>query len=306
MAAPLNLKRVEAFLAVAQARSISRAAAQLEVAQSVVSRHIAGFEADLGYRLFERTGRGVSLTAAAQQLAPRLRSAMQEMERAAIEAAELDQPHGEVRVGLVPSAARPLAGLLYQRIGARFPKIRLQFFEGFSNALEDRISAGDLDLAVFNRYGRLLHHDEERLCVVDSLVVGPAGALDHVHGAVPFRALAELHLVLAARPNGLRVALDQLCKRNGVALQIAVEADSLSTMKDLILQGGLYTVLPHQVLHDELEAGVMSAARLMRPAIRRTLSLATARSRPGSAAMRVVGREIRDIVQTPAVRAVWR
>ena len=70
----MNLRRIEAFLTVAETRNISRAAAQLEVAQSVVSRHIAALEAELGCRLFERTGRGVALTPSAQQLAPRLRS----------------------------------------------------------------------------------------------------------------------------------------------------------------------------------------------------------------------------------------
>ncbi|MCP6134086.1 LysR family transcriptional regulator, partial [Klebsiella pneumoniae] len=71
----MNLHRIEAFLAVAQSGNISRAATQLEVAQSVLSRHIAGLEAELGVRLFERTGRGVSMTEAAQHLAPRLRAA---------------------------------------------------------------------------------------------------------------------------------------------------------------------------------------------------------------------------------------
>jgi LysR family nitrogen assimilation transcriptional regulator len=303
----VNLRRIEAFLAVSEARSISRAATQLEAAQSVVSRHIAALESELGYRLFERTGRGVAPTPAAQQLAPRLRKALDEMQRAAVEAAQLgDRPSGTVRVGVVPAAARPLVSLLYRRVAEAYPRVRLQFFEGFSNTLEERLSEGDLDLAVINRYGRARHRGEERLCVVESLVIGPPGAFAPARRELPFKALASLPLVLAPRPNGLRVALDQVCRREGVELQVAVEADSLPTMKDLVQHGGLYTVLPHHLVHDELQAGALTASRLSRPGFPRILSLAASTRHPGSAATRAVWREVRDVSQAHLAGKVWR
>ena len=72
------------------------------------------------------------------------------------------------------------------------------------------------------------------------------------------------------------------------------------------MQGGLYTVLPHQAVHDDLEHGLLSASRLVKPGLPRTLSLATSSRRPGTAATRAVWREIREIVQTVLVRTVWR
>jgi DNA-binding transcriptional LysR family regulator len=303
----MNLRRIEAFLTVAETRNISRAAVQLEVAQSVVSRHIAALEAELGCRLFERTGRGVALTPSAQQLAPRLRAALDEMQRAAVEATEAgDQPSGVVRLGVVPAAARPLVGLLYQRIASRFPRINLQFVEGFSNPLEEQLASGQIDLAVVNRYGRLRRRGEERLCVIDSLVVGPPGSFRKDGREIAFKQLAELPLVLAARPNGLRVALDQLCRRVGVQLRVVVESDSLLIMKDVVVQGGLYTVLPNQAVHEDLQQGLLMASRLVKPTLPRTLSLVTSSRRPGTAATRAVWREIREIVQTVLVRTVWR
>lgn len=303
----LNLRRIEAFLAVAEARNISRAAAQLEVAQSVVSRHVAALEAELGCRLFERTGRGVAPTAAAQQLAPRLQAALAEMQRAAVEAAEAgDRPGGVVRVGVVPAAAHPLVGLLYRRVAERYPRIALQFFEGFSNPLEERVVAGALELAVINRYGRARQRGEERLAVLDSLVVGPPGAFAEPGGELPFRLLAERPLVLAARPNGLRVALDQASRRAGVQLQVVVEADSMQTMKDLVLQAGLHTVLPYQALQDELERGALAWTRLVRPALPRTLSLLMSTRGPASAATRAVWREVVELARSAWAPAALR
>ena len=303
----MNLRRIEAFLAVADAGSISRAAGQLDVAQSVVSRHIGALEQQLGTRLFARTGRGVVLTDAAQQLAPRLRAALDEMLRATQEAAELgDQPSGVVRIGLVPAATRPLVGLLHRRVAERFARIRLQFVDGFSNALEERLVEGELDLAVINRFSLATHRGEERLCVLASQVVGPAGAFAPEQTEIDFKQLAELPLVVASRPNGLRVALDQSSRQAEVKLKVVVEADSLLTMKDLVLQAGLYTVLPHHVVHEEVLAGRMSAARLVRPELPRVLSLVITAHHPATAATRAVAHEIRELVQRELVGTVWR
>ena len=303
----MNLLRIEAFLAVAQGGSITRAATQLDVAQSVVSRHVAALETELGIRLFERTGRGVAMTEAAQLLAPRLRAALAEMERAAAEAAELGgQPGGLVRMGLVPAAAQPLVGLLHQRLAQRHPRIRLQFVDGFSHALDERLASGDLDLAVINRFGRVDPKGEERLCVVDSLLVGPPGALAQDAPALPFKRLAGLPLVLASRPNGLRTALDEVCRRVGVQLQVAVEADSMLTMKGLVMHGGLYSVLPYQLVHEELHAGRMSALGIVRPAVPRVLTLVLSHRQAGSAAVRAVAQAVREIVRESLVKTVWR
>lgn len=303
----MNLRRIEAFLAVADAGSISRAAGQLDVAQSVVSRHIGALEQQLGTRLFARTGRGVVLTDAAQQLAPRLRAALDEMLRATQEAAELgDQPSGVVRIGLVPAATRPLVGLLHRQVSERFARIRLQFVDGFSNVLEERLVEGELDLAVINRFSLATHRGEERLCVLASQVVGPAGAFAPDQTEIDFKQLAELPLVVASRPNGLRVALDQSSRQAEVKLNVVVEADSLLTMKDLVLQAGLYTVLPHHVVHEEVLAGRMSAAHLVRPELPRVLSLVITAHHPATAATRAVAHEIRELVQRELVGAVWR
>ena len=302
----MNLRRIEAFLAVADAGNISRAAAQLEVAQSVVSRHVAALEQQLGYRLFERTGRGVVLTDAAQQLAPRLRAALADMALATQEAAELGgQPGGVVRVGLVPAATRPLVGLLYGRVAEQFPRIRLQFVDGFSHALEEGLVQGELDMAVINRFTLAHHRGEERLCVLSSHVVGPAGAFAPGQTEIGFRQLAELPLVVASRPNVLRVALDQLSRQESLQLKVAAEADSLMTMKDLVREAGLFTILPHHVVADDVAAGRMAVVRLVRPELPRALSLVLTAKHPASAAMRAVAHEVRELVQHRLVPAVW-
>lgn len=61
------LKSIQAFVQVAHSGSIVNASEVLNITSSAVSHHIASLEKYLGKRLFNRTGRGVSLTAAGEQ-----------------------------------------------------------------------------------------------------------------------------------------------------------------------------------------------------------------------------------------------
>ena len=74
------------------------------------------------------------------------------------------------------------------------------------------------------------------------------------------------------------------------------ESDSLLITKELVLRAGLFTLAPREAVQEELDLGLLTAARLVRPTVPRQLSLiATARG-PTSAATRAVARELRAIV----------
>jgi LysR family nitrogen assimilation transcriptional regulator len=296
----LNLRRIEAFLAVMELRNISRAAAQISAAQSVVSRHLRALEAQLGCRLFERTGRGVVPTPAADRLAPPLRAAIWQMQQATQQAANVgNQPSGIVRVGLVPVVVRTLVGQLHMRVSRALPQVQLQFIEGFSAPLEAQVADGLVDLAVINRLGGVRRRGEERLYSLDTHVIGPAGAFRQGQ-TLSFRQLADLPLVLAARPSGVRALLDQLAQKSGVTLRVASESDSAVISKELVLRAGLFTLAPCEAVQDELELGLLSSARLVRPGVPRHLSMLTSTLRPTSAATRAVARELRAIADKAA------
>ena len=67
----MDLKQLDYFVHVAELGSFSRAATRLAVAQSALSRQVRGLEVELRQPLFERTGRGVTLTEAGRRLPQR-------------------------------------------------------------------------------------------------------------------------------------------------------------------------------------------------------------------------------------------
>jgi DNA-binding transcriptional LysR family regulator len=77
-----NLRRLRAMVAVAECSSVSRAAERLHVTQSAVTRGVRALEDELGLTLFERSARGMNVTACGQLLVDRARRAFSYIEGA--------------------------------------------------------------------------------------------------------------------------------------------------------------------------------------------------------------------------------
>src|SRR5262245_60445739 len=110
------LPSLRAFASVAEHGSLTRSAAALGVAQSMLSRQISALEADAGARLFHRTGRGVVLTELGARLLPRAKAMLEDAEALLSDLRdELTSPVGTVDLAVVP-AARPLVAQLVARL----------------------------------------------------------------------------------------------------------------------------------------------------------------------------------------------
>ena len=72
----IELRKLGYFIQIAETGSLSQAAMQLQVSDSVLSRGIHEFEMELGHPLFHRTGRGMRLTEYGKQLLPRAQRAL--------------------------------------------------------------------------------------------------------------------------------------------------------------------------------------------------------------------------------------
>ena len=133
------------FLAVAEERSFTRAAARIGISQSTLSHTIKRLETRMGLRLLHRTTRSVSPTEAGERLQATLAPRMAEIE------AELsaltrfrDTPAGRVRLTLSDHAMNALVWPKLRPVMAAYPDIQLELHvqNGFSNIVEDGFDAG--------------------------------------------------------------------------------------------------------------------------------------------------------------------
>lgn len=120
-----NFTEAEAFLTVASCQGFGRAARELGVTQSTVSRRIASLETRVGRRLIERTTRRVTLTSAGLAYADELKKILQMMECAeAMLQNELNDPAGLLRVTMPPSLGRARILPCIKNLSERHSKLK--------------------------------------------------------------------------------------------------------------------------------------------------------------------------------------
>lgn len=145
----ITIRQFEAFLAVADLRSMAAAAERLGLTSSAVSQLLAQLEAELGFRLFDRTTRSVNLSAAGQDFLSSAESVLRHVRAAEQSMDDIrNRASGIVRVGaplVLASIALPAAIAEY---GLDKPKVVVRVCDTTVEQLVDRVASGDIDLAI--------------------------------------------------------------------------------------------------------------------------------------------------------------
>jgi DNA-binding transcriptional LysR family regulator len=145
----VDLRQLNALLAVAETGSFSAAAGALNTVQSNVSMHVAHLERELGAKLVDR--RSGHLTPAGEVVAARARRIQSEIEGLRFDVVSLGhEVRGTARLGMIGTAARWLVPRLLSRCSQRYPGVRLAVVEGTSSNLT-QLEASLLDAALLKK-----------------------------------------------------------------------------------------------------------------------------------------------------------
>ncbi len=251
----MELRHLRYFAAVARAGSITAAARELGIQQPPLSQQLRDLERELGFALFDRRPRGVSLTpggAVFLEEAEALLSLVQAGVRRAAGAAS--GTVGSVRIGLTSSALmHRLAPELLRRFREGFPAVDLSVDEGNAAILSERVSAGQLDAALIRRpvaeRSGLAYHE---LDVEPLLLALPAAHPVAVRAAqagrdrVRLADLADTPFILVRRPGapGMYGDLIEACHAAGFAPRVVAEVGQMLTNVTLVAAGVGVTVVP--------------------------------------------------------------
>lgn len=275
------------FIKVAELGSLTQAAVALDVPQSMISRHISQLETTCGVRLFNRTGRGVTLTDFGRELLPRIEALADEADELAdIIRTSGGVPVGEVRVGLLPSAVVPLAGKFFSLIRERYPRIRLHFYEGTSSQLEELINEGRIDMAILLREGDVSASEEFVVVQPRLMLVGRSDDPAVAASTIDFAQLENLPLVLPSKPHPLRIRLEKLSKSHNLVFDYAIEADSIRLQWEIVAAGGGYAITSG--IFERINDPRLAASRIVNPELLRSVVLNSSLRRPNTLATRAV------------------
>src|SRR3954468_4015535 len=125
--APENIKDILAFLAVAQERSFTRAAAKLGISQSALSHTVRALESRLGVRLLTRTTRSVSPTDAGQRLLQTVAPRVEEIEAEIAAVIELgDKVAGTIRITATDVAIDTVLWPRLAKVLGQYPELHVE------------------------------------------------------------------------------------------------------------------------------------------------------------------------------------
>ena len=150
-----NITDILAFLAVANERSFTRAAAKLGVSQSALSHTVRDLETRLGVRLLTRTTRSVSPTEAGERLMQTVGPRLEEVEAEITAVSDLgENPSGTIRITVIDHIADSLVWPRIARVLSNYPDVRVEINTEYR--LVD-IAAERFDIGV--RYGDQVQKD---------------------------------------------------------------------------------------------------------------------------------------------------
>ncbi|MCI3275936.1 LysR family transcriptional regulator [Streptomyces cylindrosporus] len=237
--------RLAHFAGVARTEHVTRAAQELQVPQSTLSRAMVRLEQDLGVDLFARRGRTVSLTPVGRTFLTHVERALAEIERAAEEVrADADPTTGKVAFGFLHTLGAETVPALIQAFRADHPRVRFSLVQNYGEAMLEKLRAGELDLCLTSPVpdapdlvGRRLDEQKLRLVV-------PA---DH-----PLASRRRIRLAEAADETfvtlepgyGMRRITDDLCQEAGFKPRIAFEGEEAETLRGLVAAGLGVALLP--------------------------------------------------------------
>ena len=251
----MELAQLEAFLQVAHHRSFSRAAEALFLTQPSVTARIQSLEREIGERLFERTGRSVSLTDAGHAFMPHAQRALTAVQEGtgAIEAVR----HGDIgsiRIGASASIATYVLPGILKHFRESRPRVHLHISTGTSEDVIERLLAGELHVAMV----RLTQHPEiESVHLYNddlSLVVAP----DHPfasRGRVTVAEAGREPFLFFERSSSYHSLIYSMFLRVGVVPESVMELDSMETTKHMVEAGIGIAILPVVSIDREAKNG---------------------------------------------------
>jgi DNA-binding transcriptional LysR family regulator len=269
----MDLFQLETFLAVAEERSFSRAAARLHRTQPAVSQVIAKLESELGETLLERSSRDGTLTDAGEVL----REYAQKMLnlRADANAALVDLR--SLHTGKLNLAANEYTCLyllpLIHAFRRENPRIKVAVQRALASRITDEVLQYSVEMGVLSfrpedpQVRSIAVYRDELVCVV-----GPGHALAKA-GKASLQRLGRESFAAHNVPSPLRQKVIGAFKRYRTPLQMEVELPSLEAIKRFVQHGDGVALVPRLTVEPELAAGTLVAVSVPELQMERRLRL---------------------------------
>ncbi len=243
----LSSRQLRAFLALAEQRNFTRAAALTHLSQPAFSALIRSLEEGLEQRLFDRSTRHVDLTAEGREFEIAARRILSEVDAALTGAKDYAQrQRGRVAVALLPSLAAGWLPPVLASFHAAHPGIDLEVADVLSESCIDRVRNGKADFAVAAIRADTPELRAELFCSDRFHLVCPADHPLVEAKALRPRDVAQYPFIHLSRTSSVRQFLDAAV--HPMQMKTLIEVDQLATVTGMIRAGLGISVVPSLTL----------------------------------------------------------
>lgn len=302
----MEFRQLRYLVAIIDYGSISRASAQLNIAQPAVSIQMMNLEAELGTQLLIRSARGVIPTEAGLCFYKRARNLLARVDQLKSTTQDSDfssQFAAPVSVGLPTSVTAKIGFRFIQRVQESFPTVQLRVLEGLSGHVMELLLNNRLDIAVLFVGEPVVGLVQEPLYEEELFLVTRFGGPNAA--PVEFSDLPKHVLALPGQPHGMRRLVDTACEKSGVKLNVSLVVDSLPMLRQIASSGLADVVLPHSALGPDPEADGLSVRQIVGPSLRRPVALCRASGAPQSRALEAVEEALRQVIREAVAAGDW-
>lgn len=295
MSINLSLRQLEIFAATAKAGNFSAAARTLSLSQPALSIAIAKIEAELKLQLFERSGRGVALTADGRHLAAVAEDLLRDVKLSLqAVAARSSGLHARLTIAVLPSIATSVLPRALSALQKRYPLVDIAICDVMHDRAVRMVADGIADFAVTTRIAEsdALSYEEIGADEVH-LVCRRDHALGKARTPLPWSALRGHAFVAMAGSTSVRRLADAVLLQADFATQPRYEVEQIASAIALVSAGLGVTALPALTFTMFSNRNLVTR-RLKEPYLHRQLGFLTLKGRR----LTTVAEEFRGAIRT--------
>ncbi|WP_302133886.1 LysR family transcriptional regulator [uncultured Dialister sp.] len=243
----MDYRHLKYFMEVAQQKSFSKAARNLHISQSAISRMIKSLEEELGVTLFIRNAKTVEITAPGTifyNYAKRCLFVFEHLKSDFENEFKLKQD--TIEIGLPPITDAHVFAKLLGEFKRTYPQIAIKLYEHGSKVIESSVQEGIIDVGIIctipNKDFESFFLSEDEMCVVM-----PKGYPLEENKEVPMKLLADYPLVLYRDDFNLHDDILTNCKKIGFSPRVVFETSQWELMLQTVASGLGVAILPSRL-----------------------------------------------------------
>lgn len=252
----MDLRNIQTYIRLAENGSFSKTAQELNYAQSTVTMQIQQLEKELGYRLFDRIGRTVSLTSMGQEFLGYAYEILRTMDRAMTLDKDPTHLHGTLRLGVLESLLFGTMLEIIPQFRSQYPNVCLQITMGQTTELVKQLKENKLDLVYLS--GAENTDPDLKCCYQRQEELVFLCAPDHEAGrSKTMEEIFQYDFVLTERSGICCNRLQQLAATCGSSVHSYMEVDSTIAISYAVRNGLGLAFLPKYSVQSQLDDGTL-------------------------------------------------